>query len=162
MSLHETTFDDITFECHFFMACGMIYYSCMCYFVNPWVTCCNQKKKSPRSHSALTACTTPSALVFPDLLHQVHTSESHNTRLAPDSHRCPCKTRDTQMFCFHITTAQNSHKYQPRRFFHYKLYTLPESTSMIPIKMLTNQQTSSSVYSLSLSLSSFYSSSASR
>jgi hypothetical protein len=64
-----------------------------------------------------------------------------------------CKTRDTQVLCFDTTIAQNSHEYQPRKFFHYKLYTLPESTSMIPIKMFTKHQTSSSAQSLSLSLS---------
>ncbi len=57
-------------------------------------------------------------------------------------------TRDIKMLRFHATTAQNSHhafptsphshKSQPRKFFHHKLYTLPESTSMIPIKCSQN------------------------
>ncbi len=57
-------------------------------------------------------------------------------------------TKDIQVFCFHATTAQNSHRASPtsphlhksqqRKLFHHKLYTLPESTSMIPIKCSQN------------------------
>jgi hypothetical protein len=74
-----------------------------------------------------------------------------------------CKTIDIQVFCFHATTTQNSHcaspasphshKCQPRKFFHYKLYTLPESTSMIPIKCSQNTRFLV-LFSLSLSHSS--------
>jgi hypothetical protein len=106
-----------------------------------------------------------------DLLHEVHTFEitQHTDSLLTltDVH---CKTRDIQALCFDVTTAQNSHhaspasphshKYQPRKFFHHKLYTLPESTSMIPIKSSQNIR-SSMLSSLSLSLESLYSSLAS-
>jgi hypothetical protein len=81
-----------------------------------------------------------------------------------------CKTRNIQVICFHATTAQNSHraspasphshKCQPRKFFHHKLYTLLESTSMILIKC--SQNTRFPVLStLSFSLEFLYSSSAS-
>jgi hypothetical protein len=113
---------------------------------------CNQKERV-RDHTALwLPARSLAPLCFPIFCTRF-TPPNHTT---PDSlltlTNVPCKTSDAQMLCSHITTAQNSHKYQPKRFFHYKLYTLPESTSMLPIKMLTNQQTSSSVLSLSLSL----------
>ncbi len=79
------------------------------------------------------------------------------------------KTRDIQVLCFHATTAQNSHraspasphshKCQPRKFFHHKLYMLPESTSVIPIKCSQNTRFLV-LSSLSLSLEFLYSSSA--
>ncbi len=68
---------------------------------------CNQKKEGPRSHNALNACTIPSALVFPDLLHEVYTSESHNTRLVPDSHRRPLQDQ-------RCTNALLSHHYNTK------------------------------------------------
>jgi hypothetical protein len=48
-----------------------------------------------------------SALVFPDLLHEVHTSESHNTKLAPDSHRRPLQDQ-------RCTNALLSHHYSTK------------------------------------------------
>jgi hypothetical protein len=114
--------------------------------VNPLeIKRCNQKERV-RDHTVLWLPARPLAPLCFLIFCTRFTPPNHTT---PDSllilTDVPCKTRDTQMLCFHITTAQNSHKYQPRRFFHYKLHTLPESTSMIPIKVLTNQQTSSFV-----------------
>ncbi len=107
------------------------------------------KKEGPKSHSTLTACTTPSVHVFPIFCTRftplIITQHTDSLLTLTNAHGM---TRDIQVLRFHSTTVQNSHrafptsphshKSQPRTFFHHKLYTLPKSTSMIPIKCSQN------------------------
>ncbi len=105
------------------------------------------------------ACTTPIVHVFLIFCTRftplIITQHNDSLLTLTDAHGM---TRDIQLLCFHATTAQNSHRASPtsphlhksqqRKFFHHKLYTLPESTSMIPIKC--SQNTRFPVLSLSL------------
>jgi hypothetical protein len=98
-----------------------------------WMVKCNQKREGSRSHSALTACTTPSAHVFPDLLHEVHTFESHNTQtpywlsqtsiarpeiykcfaLTPLQHRIHTSTRQGNSFITSYTHCPKAQAWSP-------------------------------------------------
>ncbi len=128
---------------------------------------CNQKERV-QNHIVFWLPARPQASMCSwSSAHGSHLWSSHSTLTPYWLSQTPIAKPETyKCFAFHAATTQNSHcaspasphshKCQQRKFFHHKLYTLPESTSMIPIKCSQNTRfplLSSPSLSLSLSLS---------
>jgi hypothetical protein len=120
-----------------------------------WRLMCNQKEWV-KDHTVHWLPARPQASMF-------SSSSSHSSDLCSSTaHQLPTDSsehalqdqRCTSVLLLHNNRADftssipclaHSHKCQPRKLFHHKLYTLPESTSLISIKMFTKHQIPSAV-----------------